>query len=119
MQKAAKALEKIEPIAGRGKREVVGDNVTLIDESYNASPVAMNASFRVMAMVDPGRGGRRIAVLGDMLELGNRAREMHEGLAMPLQAAGVDLLYCCGKNMKALYDKMPPANPRGTYTNIR
>ncbi len=115
VQKAAKALEKIEPIAGRGKREVVGDNVTLIDESYNASPVAMNASFRVMAMVDPGRGGRRIAVLGDMLELGNRAREMHEGLAMPLQAAGVDLLYCCGKNMKALYDKMPPAN-QGAHT---
>jgi len=110
IQSAAKALEKIQPIEGRGNRETVGGNITLINESYNASPVAMNAAFKVMAMVDPGRGGRRIAVLGDMLELGNRARDMHEGLAMPLQAAGVDLLYCCGKNMKALYDKIPPAN---------
>lgn len=119
VQKAAKALEKIEPIAGRGRRELIesgeaGNPITLIDESYNASPVAMNAAFRVMAMVDPGRGGRRIAVLGDMLELGTRAKREHENLAMPLQAAGVDLLYCCGKNMKALYDKIPPAN-RGAH----
>lgn len=115
VQKAAKALGAIEPIEGRGKREYIQtaekDNpITLIDESYNASPVAMNAAFKVMAMVDPGRGGRRIAVLGDMLELGARSRDEHEGLAVPLQMAGVDLLYCCGKNMKALYDKMPPAN---------
>lgn len=115
VQKAAKALEKIEPIEGRGRRELIdsgeeGNPITLIDESYNASPVAMNASFKVLAMVDPGRGGRRIAVLGDMLELGNRARGEHENLAMPLQAAGVDLLYCSGQHMKALYDKMPVAN---------
>lgn len=121
VQTAAKALEKIEPLPGRGNRvkiqsSVVDNPITLIDESYNASPVAMNAAFKVMAMVDPGRGGRRIAVLGDMLELGNRARDMHEGLAMPLQAAGVDLLYCCGKNMKSLYDKMPPAN-QGAHTH--
>lgn len=110
VQKAAKALEHIQPIEGRGTREIIGNNITLINESYNASPVAMKAAFKVLAMVDPGRGGRRIAVLGDMLELGHHARDMHEGLAMPLQAAGVDLLYCCGKNMKSLYDKMPPAN---------
>ncbi|PCI01228.1 MAG: UDP-N-acetylmuramoylalanyl-D-glutamyl-2, 6-diaminopimelate--D-alanyl-D-alanine ligase [Alphaproteobacteria bacterium] len=115
IQKAAKALEKIEPIEGRGRRELIDSGeannpITLIDESYNASPVAMNASFKVMAMVDPGRGGRRIAVLGDMLELGARAKNEHENLAMPLQAAGVDLLYCSGQNMKALYDKMSPAN---------
>jgi UDP-N-acetylmuramoyl-tripeptide--D-alanyl-D-alanine ligase len=121
VQKAARALEKIEPIEGRGKRELIdsgeADNpITLIDESYNASPVAMNAAFKVMAMVDPGRGGRRIAVLGDMLELGARARSDHENLAMPLQAAGVDLLYCCGQNMRALYDKMPPAN-QGAHRN--
>ena len=115
VQAAARALEGIEPVEGRGNREMINsgdpDNpITLINESYNASPVAMKAAFRVLAMVDPGRGGRRIAVLGDMLELGTKSRDMHEGLALPLQAAGVDLLYCSGKHMKALYDKMPPAN---------
>jgi UDP-N-acetylmuramoyl-tripeptide--D-alanyl-D-alanine ligase len=115
VQAAAYALEQIEPVEGRGNQEEIRsgdpDNpITLINESYNASPVAMNAAFKVLAMVDPGRGGRRIAVLGDMLELGDRSKAMHEDLAMPIQAAGVDLLYCSGKHMKALYDKMPPAN---------
>lgn len=115
IHKAAKAMERMEPLEGRGKRETIdsGDAtnpITLIDESYNASPVAMNAAFRVLAMIDPGRGGRRIAVLGDMLELGKQSRQMHENLSMPLKAAGVDLLYTCGQNMKALYDAMPAAN---------
>lgn len=119
IHKAAKALERMEPLEGRGRRETIDSGeasnpITLIDESYNASPVAMNAAFRVLAMIDPGRGGRRIAVLGDMLELGAQSRQMHEGLAMPLQAAGVDLLYTCGKDMKALYDAMPVAN-RGAH----
>ena len=64
LSKAAKALGKIEPLAGRGKHELLDigekDNpVVLIDESYNASPVAMKAAFKVLAMVDPGRGGKR------------------------------------------------------------
>ena len=80
MQKAAKALARQEPIIGRGKRESIEsgekDNpITLIDESYNASPLAMNAAFKVLALVDPGRGGRRIAILGDMLELGKIAEK--------------------------------------------
>lgn len=110
-KKAAKAMEAIEPPAGRGKREYldVGDPsnpVTLIDESYNASPVAMQAAFKVMALIDPGRGGRRIAILGDMLELGEAGPKLHADLALPLKAANVDLVYTCGPLMKNLYDKL-------------
>lgn len=112
LSKAAKAIGKIEPLAGRGSRELldIGDKenpVVLIDESYNASPVAMKAAFRVLAMVDPGRGGRRIAVLGDMYELGADAAKMHRELAMPLEAAGVQLVYTSGPLMKNLYDALP------------
>lgn len=111
IQKAAKALEKFRPVAGRGKREKIniGDKnnpVTLIDESYNASPAAMNAAFRVLAMIDPGRGGRRIAILGDMAELGDAAPRLHKELAMPLEAAGVQLVYTCGPLMKNLHDSL-------------
>jgi len=81
--------------------------VTLLDESYNASPVSMRAAFKVLAMIDPGRGGRRIAILGDMLELGKTAAQAHKELAMPLQAAGVQLVYTCGTLMKNLYDSIP------------
>ncbi|MBU0860047.1 MAG: UDP-N-acetylmuramoylalanyl-D-glutamyl-2, 6-diaminopimelate--D-alanyl-D-alanine ligase, partial [Alphaproteobacteria bacterium] len=120
IQKAAKALEKIEPIKGRGKREFLdlGDPqnpVTLIDESYNASPVAMQAAFRVLALIDPGRGGRRIAVLGDMREMGNAGPQAHADLALPLQAADVQLVYTCGPLMKNLYDALPQ-DRRGAHT---
>ena len=116
---AIAALRDIEPPAGRGKREYlnIGDAenpVTLIDESYNASPVAMQAAFKVMALIDPGRGGRRIAILGDMYELGQNAAQMHRDLALPLQAAGVDLVYTCGPLMKNLYDALPEQN-RGAH----
>jgi UDP-N-acetylmuramoyl-tripeptide--D-alanyl-D-alanine ligase len=112
IKQAAKALEKIEPIPGRGRREYldIGDPrnpVTLIDESYNASPVAMQAAFRVLALIDPGRGGRRIAVLGDMREMGTAGPQAHADLALPLQAADVQLVYTCGPLMKNLYDALP------------
>jgi UDP-N-acetylmuramoyl-tripeptide--D-alanyl-D-alanine ligase len=114
-----KALKEIEPPAGRGKREHIniGDAqnpITLIDESYNASPIAMQAAFKVMALIDPGRGGRRIAILGDMYELGADSAKMHRDLALPLQAAGVDLVYTCGPMMKNLYDALPEQN-RGQH----
>lgn len=117
--KAAKALSRQEPIVGRGKREFldIGDQnnpVTLIDESYNANPAAMRAAFKVLALVDPGRGGRRIAILGDMLELGADGAKHHADLALPLKAANVDLVYTCGKLMKNLHDALP-ANQRGVH----
>ncbi len=116
---AAKALQGIEAIKGRGKREMIdsgeaGNPITLIDESYNASPVAMNAAFRVLAMIDPGRGGRRIAILGDMRELGKDGARLHSDLAVPLQAAGIDLVYTCGSLMKNLHDALPESK-RGAH----
>lgn len=118
VQAAAKALQGIEALKGRGKREYIGGRdaanpITLIDESYNASPVAMKAAFKVLAMIDPGRGGRRIAILGDMLELGADGPRLHAELAMPIQAAGIDLVYTCGALMKNLHDALPEQNRGG------
>lgn len=117
--KAAREIGKIEPPPGRGRRELidVGDKnnpVILIDESYNASPVAMQAAFKVLAMIDPGRGGRRIAILGDMYELGPDAASIHKDLALPLEAAGVQLVYTSGPLMKNLYNALPAAK-RGAH----
>jgi len=113
VRKAAEALRRFEAVKGRGRRELldIGDSenpVMLIDESYNASPTSMRAAFKVLALVDPGRGGRRIAILGDMLELGAKAGDYHRDLALPLQAAGVQLVYTCGSLMKNLYNALPP-----------
>lgn len=119
VKRAAKALEKQQAIIGRGKQEHIDSGVqdnpiTLIDESYNASPSAMSAAFKVLALVDPGRGGRRIAILGDMLELGEKSDQFHEDLALPIKAANIDLVYTCGKHMKKLHERLP-ANQRGVH----
>ena len=121
VQKAANKIAEQEPVSGRGRKEYidvgVADNpVTLIDESYNASPDAMKAAFKVLALVDPGRGGRRIAILGDMLELGKQSAKFHEDLALPLKASNIDLVYTCGVQMQNLHNKLP-ANQRAKHTN--
>ncbi|MBP2315285.1 UDP-N-acetylmuramoylalanyl-D-glutamyl-2,6-diaminopimelate--D-alanyl-D-alanine ligase [Azospirillum soli] len=109
---AARALSTIQPVKGRGTRKrIQGPRgaFTLIDESYNASPAAMTATLEVLGKIDPGAGGKRVAVLGDMRELGDRADALHAALAEPLKAAHVDAVYVCGPHMRALFDRLPAA----------
>jgi UDP-N-acetylmuramoyl-tripeptide--D-alanyl-D-alanine ligase len=105
------ALADFEPLAGRGQTTVIrapGGAFTLIDESYNANPLSMAAGFRSLGARPVATGSRRIVVLTDMLELGDRARTLHEGLAAPIAAAGLDLVHAAGPEMKRLHDILPP-----------
>jgi UDP-N-acetylmuramoyl-tripeptide--D-alanyl-D-alanine ligase len=79
----------------------------LIDESYNASPPAMAAALAVLAAAEPAAGGRRIAVLGDMLELGAATAALHRQLAEPLAAARTDRVFLVGTAMAALFEALP------------
>ncbi|HEX9462093.1 MAG TPA: UDP-N-acetylmuramoylalanyl-D-glutamyl-2,6-diaminopimelate--D-alanyl-D-alanine ligase [Alphaproteobacteria bacterium] len=113
---ASMAFASIAAPKGRGQRHHVwlaGGAYELIDDSYNASPVSMRASLAVLKDAVPGPGGRRIAVLGDMLELGPTAPELHAGLADPLAAAAVDLVFTCGTNMARLHAALPTARRGG------
>jgi UDP-N-acetylmuramoyl-tripeptide--D-alanyl-D-alanine ligase len=108
--RAAAALAQFEALPGRGRRHRLawrGGTVTLIDESYNASPPAVAAALAVLGAVERSAGGRRIAVLGDMLELGAAAEDLHRGLARPLAAAGVDRVFLVGTAMSALFEVLP------------
>ncbi|HEX2114556.1 MAG TPA: UDP-N-acetylmuramoylalanyl-D-glutamyl-2,6-diaminopimelate--D-alanyl-D-alanine ligase [Alphaproteobacteria bacterium] len=108
----AASLAQLSAPKGRGLRHRVGrngDSFELIDDSYNASPASMRASFQVLAAATPGTGGRRIAVLGDMLELGPDSPKLHAGLADALVAAKVDQVFTCGQYMARLYDALPAA----------
>lgn len=110
---AAQMLEHLTPPKGRGARYQVAlgggqGNFTLIDESYNASPPAMRAMFAVLAGIEPGSDGRRIAVLGDMLELGSAGPAIHASLAADVIAAGIALVCTAGPNMAHLSEALPP-----------
>ena len=117
LEPAADALAGLTPLQGRGERHQVsidGGDFLLIDDSYNANPTSMRSAFAVLARCEPGPGGRRIAVLGDMLELGEEARALHVRLAVALEAAGIDLVFTCGPHMAALHQALP-ANRRGVH----
>ncbi|MEL6267791.1 MAG: UDP-N-acetylmuramoyl-tripeptide--D-alanyl-D-alanine ligase, partial [Pseudomonadota bacterium] len=117
--RAALTLAGWRPVEGRGQRWVIelgpaglDGRVLMIDDAYNANPASVRASFEVLAAqpVEDGIGrvarGRRIAFLGDMLELGGTEAALHAGLAGPAEAAGVDVIHCCGPRMKALHDAL-------------
>lgn len=109
---AIDALTRMEGLDGRGRRHKVSlpsGTISLIDESYNASPVSMRAAIDVLAASKPGAGGRRIAILGDMLELGPSSAAMHAALAEALTENGIDLVFLVGKQMAALESELPPA----------
>ena len=114
---AALALAALKPPVGRGERvtlDVPGGTVLLIDESYNANPTSMAAALAVLGHVPARRLGRRIAVLGDMLELGPAAANLHAALAETVRANAVDLVFCAGPLMKSLWDALPSEH-RGGY----
>jgi UDP-N-acetylmuramoyl-tripeptide--D-alanyl-D-alanine ligase len=114
---AALALVNLKAAPGRGTRmhlAVPGGSALLIDESYNANPASMRAAIALLGQAPVGPRGRRIAVLGDMLELGHEGPAMHRSLAGPIQAAKVDLVFCSGAQMRSLWEALPSAT-RGGY----
>ena len=114
---AALALSELKPATGRGSRIVLdlpGGTALLIDESYNANPASMQAALALLSQANVGPRGRRIAVLGDMLELGPRGADLHRALAAPVAEHGIDLAFCCGPLMRALWEALPSAR-RGGY----
>ncbi len=111
-------LATLKPLKGRGARQVLPlpvGSFELIDDSYNANPASMRAAFAVLRQTTLGPGGRRVAVLGEMLELGDESEALHTKLAEPIEAADIDLVYTCGPNMATLQDALPKAR-RGGHT---
>ena len=117
---AAQGLGRWQPPAGRGKRETLlldpmtESTATLIDDAFNANPVSMDAALEVLAATQPGPGGRRIAILGDMLELGPDELALHAAIALHPALAGIDLVHTVGRRMETLWHALPQAK-RGKH----
>ena len=110
------ALGDLKPPVGRGERTVLdaGGEFVLIDESYNANPASVRAALATLGQTEPGFRGRRIAVLGDMLELGPEGASLHRGLVEPIAEHRVDLVFAAGPLMENLFEALP-RDRRGAY----
>jgi UDP-N-acetylmuramoyl-tripeptide--D-alanyl-D-alanine ligase len=115
---AALALANLTPPSGgRGERitlELPGGPALLIDESYNANPASMRAALALLGQAPIGPRGRRIAVLGEMLELGARGMELHRGMVEAIVENSVDLVFCAGGLYQEFWEALP-SERRGGY----
>ena len=116
LNEAAGQMKDVRPAPGRGVRATLGEGAeafTLIDESYNANPASMRAALGLLAATQPTLLGRRIAVLGDMLELGPQGPAMHAALAQEEAMRGVDQVFSAGPLMRHLHEALPAAQRGG------
>ena len=118
-RKTADAMARVTPADGRGTRYTMGGSgamsITIIDESYNANPASMEAALNVLGSFSGFKTKRRIAVLGDMLELGKQSKKLHEGLAKFVSSSKADLVFLVGSEMKHLAKILPNEKLGGHY----
>jgi UDP-N-acetylmuramoyl-tripeptide--D-alanyl-D-alanine ligase len=110
MQAAVTALASLQPEKGRGARHrlsIGAGSFVLIDESYNANPASMLAAIALLRDAQLADDGRRIAILGDMLEMGEFSDSVHADLAQPLIDAGIRDVWLAGPQMAHLRDALP------------
>ncbi|MES0882411.1 UDP-N-acetylmuramoylalanyl-D-glutamyl-2,6-diaminopimelate--D-alanyl-D-alanine ligase [Roseibium sp. SCP14] len=110
LAKAGLVLDTMHAPKGRGQVTRLSVNegeFYVIDESYNANPASMRAALAVLAEAPVVRPGRRVAVIGDMRELGSEANRLHADLLQPIVDAGTDAVYCAGPHMHSLWELLP------------
>ncbi len=118
--RAAVDLFQWRPLAGRGRCEVISfdfDKTTkdfvLIDDAYNANPASMAAALETLSNMVPSLNNsgknklRKVAILGDMHELGINEKSYHVSLAENLDLRSLDIVHCIGPRMRACYDTLP------------
>jgi UDP-N-acetylmuramoyl-tripeptide--D-alanyl-D-alanine ligase len=116
LARAAEALGAVQAQAGRGQRRAIDTKagpVAIVDESYNANPASMRAALATLGLTPRGAYTRRVAVLGDMLELGPEGSKLHRELAEAVDGAGVDVVFACGELMASLFQALPSGRQGG------
>ena len=111
LEKAIQTLSTLKPFRGRGLQQKVtllnGNTITLVDDAYNANPTSMKAGLTVLKSLSTK--GKKIAVLGEMLELGQNTREYHQNLINEVKDAGIDIVFAAGVGMQSLFEELPDA----------
>ena len=120
IKQMAKSIAKFSPLPGRGLLQKLktkqGINFKIIDDSYNSSPKALKSSLENLHNFG---ATRIIAIIGDMLELGNESAKIHQQFAKKICDLGIDFVIGVGEFTKYLYDDLPSAKKLGYFKNIR
>lgn len=120
IEAAASVISNFGALEGRGAIKQIttqsGLSFTLVDEAYNANPTSVAGALEAQK---ERIGGRKIAILGDMLELGENENKYHAGLLDAIISAQTDLVFLCGERMKHLWDVLPDTLKGGYAPNSR
>lgn len=114
---SAEALGGVRAQAGRGERCAFATDAgqtCIVDESYNANPASVRAALATLGLAPRSDYKRRVAVLGDMLELGDEGPKLHRDLAEAVDVSGIDVVFACGELMASLFQALPPGR-QGAY----
>lgn len=120
LEKVLPLFQSFKPVAGRGNFQQIKLNqmqVSLLDETYNANPISMQAMLALCKDI-PVKQGRRVIVLGDMLELGVDSEKYHQELLTPLLKANPDYVVLCGSLMKSLWEILPSQLSSHWFENV-
>ncbi|HQS83455.1 MAG: hypothetical protein B7Y25_01755 [Alphaproteobacteria bacterium 16-39-46] len=110
VKKAIESLETFTPEVRRGQYQTLfyeGRELVLLDESYNANPTSMQAALEALSYLPKWKGGRMVAVLGDMLELGKESETFHRAISHEIEKHHIDAVFTCGKMMELLHKVLP------------
>lgn len=121
LNKLLGGIETLGAVEGRGKTYVFGNGreaIKVIDESYNANPTSMKSALKLLGLNPVYGSGRRIAVLGDMLELGESAKTMHNRLASDVRSNKIDRVWLVGPMMKGLSHSLGKQPAKNAESNM-
>ena len=113
-EEIAAGIGHVEAVAGRSHLVEAGDKV-IIDDCYNANPVSMKAAIDLLATAP----GRKVAILGDMFELGENEKAMHGEVGEYAAEKGIDLILCVGELSEAMYQEAVGSGGNAKYYETR
>ena len=109
LERVAEAVKQIQIVEGRGNFEDIncgGKSIKIINDAYNSSPVALRDAVVALGNFAGKNHARSVAILGDMLELGERSEEYHKSILPYILESGIDVVITIGKEMKAVFDAL-------------
>jgi len=115
LEKAAAAIYEFKPMKGRGEVITLATGKILIDDSYNANPASLAAAFENLVNYK----GKKLAIVADMLELGEKSKALHQGLYKENLFEKFDGVVAMGEMMSHFYEKLPKRLQRGYYPNYK